>query len=168
MLYLIEGPRNVGKTFLLNKLDKNIYKFPFVKFIENINVSNNNENVHFFAIGGDLAVLELHDKGFINTDIYCDRSFISSLVFGVLSNRISYNDALKQGRLILNTYKKFKVIYIYSEFIKDDRNKDIYSFYSPEETHNLYIKLFNDLNIDYINFYNEKNDKSVVNFKKLF
>lgn len=179
MVTIIEGPRNTGKTFLLSKTNRNVYKFPFASYITEsyskqshdipFNEMNKYPPIHYFSVGSDLAILEL-DKQNILSDVYVDRNFLSSLVFGIQSGRITYDTALIEGQYIKSKYDNYKIIYVNRELeIEDNRNKDDYDIYKYDETHALYHALIYDLGIDdkVEYFTNHFDDESIKTFLEI-
>jgi AAA+ ATPase superfamily predicted ATPase len=179
-LYLIEGSRNVGKTFLMNQL-QNIdkYKYPFSGYFnesfvgdfKELSVSDINlkSEIHYYSLAADTALLDLFQYDYFKNDLVADRGFISSLVHGVHSKRITYKQALNEGKYIVNKYKEFyKIILITANINEDNRDKDMWTIYNQKETNELYKKLLNDLNIGYIEFENTFDIESVQMFNHLF
>lgn len=177
-LIIIEGPRNVGKTYLISKIDKpEKYKFMFSdyftnSFIQDFNQTslecNDKKELHYFLLGTDISFLNLIQEKVIEKDLIVDRGFISTLVFGIQAGRITYEQALNQGSYILDRYgKNFKVIYLQAAMKKDIREKDIWDFYHQNETHRLYTKLMTDLEIDFIPLFNNFDDQSVHLFNSI-
>lgn len=179
MVTMIEGPRNTGKTFLLSQTNKQVYKFPFANYIKesytkqlnNIHFDelNKNKPIHYFSVGSDLAVLELDKQNIIN-NVYVDRNFLSTLVFGIQSGRISYDTALIEGEYIKTKYDNYRIIYINRELvIEDNRNKDDYDIYKYDETHTIYHSLIYDLGLDdkITYFTNHFDNESIKKFKEI-
>lgn len=178
-LIIIEGVRNVGKSFLISKIDKpEKYKFMFSDYFVNSFIydfdeatieCNDKKELHYFLLGTDISFLNLIKEKIINKDLIIDRGFISTLVFGIQANRITYKQALNQGKYILDKYgNNIKIILVSSEFKEDNRNKDMWSFYNQKETNDLYLKLLKDLNIEYVNFNNEFKEKNIEEFRNMF
>lgn len=89
MNYLIEGPRNVGKSFLINELKKvkseeyifhKTRMFPIIDQIPD----------PYVFIGKDLPLLTMLSEGWDNMVI--DRGFLSTLAYGSLFRRYSHNE----------------------------------------------------------------------------
>lgn len=181
MVIMIEGARNVGKTFLLSKLDEKVYKFPFTNYTNEIFTKQNTNYesfkelntytpIHYASIGTDIAVLELDKQNMFKDNIITDRNFLSSLVFGIQSKRITYQQAIIEGKYIVDNYNKFKIVLIFKDNeTDDDRNKDRYKIYKYSETVQLYNDLINDigLNDNVVFFNNTYDDDAVLQFKSL-
>lgn len=166
MVICVEGARNVGKSYLLSKLNEHIYKFSFVDIVKELNILNNDERLHYLSLGADIAFIE-HFKEHINNHII-DRNFLSSLVFAVQANRITLEEAIKQGKYIKDNFESnFKIIYITADYREDNRNKDEYDFYKQNETIELYEKLIKEIDLDIIRFHNNFDEQSVIEFLKL-
>lgn len=164
MVICIEGARNVGKSYLINQLNLITYKFPFAKIANQININNTNDQLHYLSLGADIAFLELNKN--TNDKKIIDRNFLSSLVFGVQSRRISFETAVKQGKFIKENYN-FKIIYIEAYYKEDNRNKDNYTIYNQTETIELYKRLINKIKLDIIYFHNNFDEDSVLKFISL-
>jgi len=151
---IIEGSRNVGKTHLLKSLDlpNNTYKFPFASYFNDCfkndfegdwTTVNGRPELSYFSLASDIAVLDFIKQGHITHDILLDRNFLSTLVFGILTTRITYEQALNQLQWIMNNYGDIiNIICIRSNSSdKDSRDKDSWEVYNKEETDRLYNTL---------------------------
>lgn len=180
MVIMVEGARNVGKTFLLNKIKQKVYKFPFNDYIINsyakeshevpFNQMNEYPPIHYFSLGTDIAVLELDKQNMFKDNVITDRNFLSSLVFGIQSKRITYQQALIEGKYIVDNYKKFKIILVFKDNeTSDDRDKDRYNIYKYSATVQLYNDLINDIGLqDYVVFFNNTFDEdAIIQFNSL-
>lgn len=174
----IEGIRNVGKSFLIKNLDnKTVYKYPFANYFENCYIHDHNINIDvlnsridlaYLTMGYNTAVLELLKQNIIKDDIIIDRNFLSALVFNIQSGRITYEQAVNQYNYIFNQYAdQFKIIWVTADIKQDNRNKDRWDIYNPNNTLLLYEKLIKDLNIPIIEFRNNFDEDSVIRFKEL-
>lgn len=184
MIYFIEGARNVGKTFLIDKLREDyrknnipldFYKFPFNRvheaytFIEAEDARNDSLELFYMTLGYTVTLLDLAHQNQLKHDIIIDRGVFSDLVFGVQANRTSKKNAIAWWNEFLYTYKDlFKTIYIYSDNTIDNRNKDEWSVYDIKETHNLYMEIFDKTNYKPIMFKNEYNEESINSFINIF
>lgn len=108
-MVIIEGPRNVGKTFLLSKtgLDDKIYKFSVSQFFDLFGLQAEEKMVGF-SLGKDFQIMKLNKEGLIRPRTIMDRGFLSSVVYGVINNRFT-----KQ-------FGDFYVKYIVDNFLSDD------------------------------------------------
>ena len=102
MLYIFEGARNSGKTYLSKFLSERSgtsrFQFDFVGGVNLLQIpSSAGKEMHAFAMGKELMLLQLHrdlpsmDKNFIH-----DRGILSVLVWGMVEKRISPAQALSQ------------------------------------------------------------------------
>lgn len=173
MIIYVEGARNVGKTYMLNsiknKIDLTQYKFPFVDFYNEYNSDNNKSNsdveLFYTTIGYDLTLLDLVQKQIIKENIIVDRGILSNIIFGIQSKRIDLDTGIKWWNYLYTKYSDvFKIVYLYSDINEDNRNKDMWSFYDIQETHNLYLQFFNHINYEPIKIHNKYNISSENTF----
>lgn len=176
MIYFIEGARNTGKTFLINQLnDINVYKYPFkdiYSVYEEINDNkqdlNNQKDLFYITIGNASTIIDLINKKLLN-DLLFDRSIFSDLVFAIQANRITENEVINWYNKYFKQYEHlFKTIFIYSDNINDNRNKDNWDIYNIQQTNNIYKNLFDKINYKPILFKNNFDNDSINKFKKLF
>lgn len=90
-LTVVEGPRNSGKTYLLENtkiLDNSlpVYKFPFVRFIESGDMQEG-PTTHAFGLSKEVMLHDLIHKGHIDRTILMDRGIISHWVWSLLNCR---------------------------------------------------------------------------------
>lgn len=158
-MIIVEGPRNTGKSFLINEVkDKfNIHKFNFIKYNSFLNLKDS--NLFYFTCGKDLAFLEM------NNDIILDRSFLSTLVYAKLENRVSDN-ILKDYCNFINDNFHCDIVFVYGKNDKTRENKDIYSGkFSYEDQYDTYLQFLTRLyNFKITYFSNKFNEHSVGEF----
>lgn len=161
MLVIFEGSRNSGKTYLATKAAEYnnlpLYKFEFVKWFNQLNLADNSRETHLFALGKEVQLLQANRDGIISP-IILDRGFLTVLVWGVLSKRISFDEALQELDQIINLglLENCKVYYIHGDNPnKSDRNKDNWDFRdnSSDEKH-LYEKFIKHILETYPTFEN--------------
>ena len=113
MIYLIEGARNSGKTFISSLFSMNDYKFPFTQWFGDLKYEDSSTNVHDFAVGKEIMLLDLNKKGFIK-EMICDRGILTVFVWAVLSNRISESEASNQMSLCIKDglLDDVKILYV--------------------------------------------------------
>lgn len=117
MVTIFEGPRNSGKTFLVDKYSKlkgiPVFKFDFTDWFNLLKLPDNQERTHDFALGKEIMLHQLNRDGFLG-DFILDRGILTVLAWGVLSNRISKNKALDQLSLIdkEGLFKNCRIIYV--------------------------------------------------------
>ena len=134
MLVIFEGARNSGKSYLAGRAaDYNnipLYKFEFVKWFNDLKLSDNSRETHLFALGKELQILQTNRDGVLSP-LILDRGFLSVLVWGVLSKRISFDEAIDELNQIMNSglLENCKIYYIHGDNPdKSDRNKDNWDF----------------------------------------
>jgi len=134
MLVIFEGARNSGKTYLAQRASEYnnipLYKFEFVKWFNELHLEDTSRESHLFALGKELQLLQANRDGILNP-IILDRGFLTVLVWGVLSDRITFDDAISQLDKIINSglLDGCKVYYIHGDNPnKSDRNKDNWDF----------------------------------------
>lgn len=178
-IIIIEGSRNVGKTFLIDKVKDivSIYKFPFVKYFNESFTNNIPDNIKqqfndkrelfFLTLGYDITILDLMKKGLIKHDLIVDRGILSDIVFGLQSKRITENDAINAWKWLMNEYGQFfEIVYITSNNKEDNRNKDAWCHYNNTENVKLSIDFLKNVNYEPCIINNSFNNKSVENFRK--
>lgn len=134
MLIIFEGARNSGKTYLAGRAaDYNnlpLYKFEFVKWFNDLNLSDNSKESHLFALGKELQLLQANRDGILQSTIL-DRGFLTVLVWGVLSKRIDFEEAIDELNKIISSglLDNCKVFYVHGDNPdKSNRNKDNWDF----------------------------------------
>lgn len=147
MIYLIEGARNSGKTYLLNKAEVNEYKFPFPYWYGKLKLSNSDKATHDFAIGKEIMLHHLNQMGHIDSDIYIDRGIITALVWGVLENRITADEAVKQLWLFAKAglFDDAQVIYVHGTNPNERGAKDLWDNSNRQKEIALYELLLDSL-----------------------
>lgn len=110
MVYVFEGPRNSGKTFLSKYVSAkyNIprFQFEFSEYFKRLQIqSQHSKEAHAFALGKELMLMQiardLHTgfdddpKSFIH-----DRGILSVLSWGLLEGRITEEDVKSQAAII--------------------------------------------------------------------
>ena len=171
MLVIFEGARNSGKTYLAQKASEHnnisLYKFEFVKWFNELGLEDSSRESHLFALGKELQLLQANRDGILNP-IILDRGFLTVLVWGVLSKRIHFDEAIEQLDKIISSglLKNCKVFYIHGDNPdKSNRNKDNWDFRdntSDEKT--LYKKFIQHILDQYPSF----DDFSIYSFENKF
>lgn len=184
MIILIEGPRNTGKTFLMDSLEEDSgfikYKFPYLAFVDRIAANwptsddekikklleqNKQDKMGAFSLGRDLALL--HFGQALNQNVIIDRCVFSSLVFGKIFNRYTENEInnviklLKEEKLFENVL----VFYVTGENPEKRESKDWKVF--DELKYELQVKYFDEFlgQFDHFQFVNKFDEESVERFK---
>lgn len=134
MITIFEGARNSGKTYLAEKAAEHnslpLYKFQFVEWFNRLNLPDNGRETHLFALGKEVQLLQVNRDGIL-PPIILDRGFLTVLVWGVLSKRIFFEEAIEQLNQIieLGLLENCKIYYIHGDNPnKMDRNKDNWDF----------------------------------------
>jgi len=134
MLVIFEGSRNSGKTHLAQKASEHnnipLYKFEFVKWFNELGLIDDSRESHLFALGKELQLLQANRDGILQP-IILDRGFLTVLVWGVLSKRIDFEEAIDELNKIISSglLKNCKVFYVHGDNPnKSDRNKDNWDF----------------------------------------
>lgn len=142
MLTIFEGARNSGKSYLAKRAsDYNnlpLYKFEFVEWFNDLGLRDNSNETHLFALGKEIQILQMNRDGILPS-IILDRGFLTVLVWGVLSDRISFDQAIDQLDKIVDfgLLENCKIFYIYGNNPdKSQRNKDNWDFRdnNPQES----------------------------------
>lgn len=142
MIYVFEGARNSGKTFLSDYISKTFgvhkFKFDFVNYFKGLNLtSENSRETHFFAMGKELMLMQLsRDLGI--EDFILDRGIVTVFSWALLEKRISEEESKSQIKFICDNklMNGISIIYIEGENPnKSSRNKDIWDQFdsNPEE-----------------------------------
>jgi len=138
MITIFEGQRNSGKTFLSREYSslKNlrIFKFDFVGWFNRLELPDSDTTTHNFALGKELMLLQLNRDGLL-PDFVLDRGILTVLTWGILSGRITENEAINQIKMIAEEglFDNCEIVYVYGENPnKGDRNKDNWDFRDGE------------------------------------
>jgi thymidylate kinase len=176
-LIIIEGPQGSGKTFLLSSIDKEIfyskiptikYKFPMAEYLEDLNISNR-DIINGMAIGRDLTVIEYFKKSKMN-NIILDRGFLSTIVWGILTNLSNEYFFHTYIDYINNLIKNISVYIIFisgeSPFIRN-RLDGFDNKISYKDQHKVYLNCMSLIDCNKISFGNSFDDKSIKDFQCL-
>jgi len=178
MVYVFEGPRNSGKTFLSKIISSSFgiprFQFDFSGSFKMLNLDSKSREAHSFAMGKELMLMQLTKD--LNKSIprfIHDRGILSVLNWGILENRISKSQALSQLDYVINAnlLDHTQVIYILGKNPqKRVMKKDDWDFaeMSTKESdiYDLLLSKFpkNNLSI----FHNSFDTESIENIKNLF
>ena len=171
MLVIFEGSRNSGKTYLAQKASEHnnipLYKFEFVKWFNELGLADDSRESHLFAIGKELQLLQANRDGILQS-IILDRGFLTVLVWGVLSKRIDFEEAIDELNKIISSglLKNCKVFYVHGDNPnKSDRNKDNWDFRdNTSDEKYLYDKFIKHILETYPSF----NNFSIYSFENKF
>lgn len=157
MVIFIDGARNSGKTHLISNINSDVdkYKFPFNEHYENLKLSND-KSLFLLNLGYNLTLLDL-----IKNKTVVDRGILSDVVFGIMSNRITFEEGEYFLNYISNKFD-FKIVYIIADNRVDNRDKDkwVYDKYLYDEYSLKLIEKLKNVTI----FKNEFNKDSVFKF----
>jgi len=132
MITIFEGARNSGKTFLANKYSQQtgipIFKFEFAGWFSGLMIPDEDPRTHYFALGKEAMLLQLNRDGLLPNFIL-DRGFLTVLTWGIISKRITDQEALKQLNLLgdKGLLKNLKVVVVEGTN-PESRTKDNWDF----------------------------------------
>lgn len=175
-ILMIEGARFVGKSYLVDNLNLGVqtYKFPFAKYFNDSfakaraqeikNDLNSKKELYYLTLGYDITILDLMKQGIITQDLIVDRGILSNIVFGIQSGRITKEEGQDAWDWLCTEYGEFfEIVYIHTEFKKDDRNKDMWGdIYEQQKTTDLYQQFI--MNTTIPSFENKFDAHSVERF----
>ena len=175
MITLVDGPRNVGKSFLLkelakeNKLADTMYKFDVVGAYNVFNYTK--EQFHYVSIGNTMQFLQLVRDGFIK-NIVKDRSFLSDLVYADMHDRVDASHLSDYILYLKNQYlDKIDIRIIIVDGINPNHREkdamDTWDYNTQSNLFNKYACLMMD-SFEVIKFENKFNAESVKDFIGLF
>lgn len=188
MIIILEGPRNSGKSFLLNEFfkqntDPNIeyYKWFLGDWIKTLGLQNREQrgDVHYLSVGNILTIFDLM-KDRNDKIIVFDRALITAYVWANLRGRISKPQCDDELERILksDSYQNIRTIYINPNpsliETKDTREKDFWdNLHTAKEEYTAYDDILleqrhhlNDKKKKnyFYEFYNEYNTQSIESF----
>ena len=134
MLYLIEGARNTGKTYISSFFDLERYKFPFTHWYGCLEYIDSSQNTHDFALGKEIMLMDLNRQGHI-PELFSDRGMVTVFVWAILSGRISDQEAMRQINLVINSglFENTRIIWVKGKNPDtSDRNKDFWDQYDGQ------------------------------------
>lgn len=120
MIY-IEGPRNAGKTYLLERYLKEnpnkffTYKFPYFDLYEKLELGKELNAGTFFSYGKDLDLLSLAKMNLLPKNLILDRGFVSTIIFAMIFRKAKEEDMTKYIELIKEKYQGVKIDILYVE-----------------------------------------------------
>jgi len=132
MIYVFEGPRNSGKTFLSNHIAKKKsierFQFQFADYFKRLGLeSQNSKEAHAFSMGKELMILQLFKDVQFNKCLIHDRGMLTVLAWGLMENRISEQEMVDQVKMLknFNIMSGATIIFITGDNPnKSERNKD--------------------------------------------
>ena len=179
MIYLFEGSRNSGKTFISdhvsNKFNIPKFKFDFAGYFKDMNMSSeSSRETHFFALGKELMLMQIsRDLGI--EDFILDRGVITVFSWALLEKRISESEVISQISMIKEKRLLDGIIIIYIEGQNPNtspRNKDSWDhidFNSEEKKYTEFvIAEFEKRGHRILRFKNNFTQKDLENSESLF
>lgn len=178
-IYLCEGVKNCGKTYLIEKSGLDCYKFPFASYFNRFlkdntdNVGTGDKATYHFTTSFDVSLMSMAKHGLVKDGILIDRGFLSNIVLGVCQGRITdvqgyeYIDFLyKEGYIDSNV----RIIYVQRGGTGGrDVPKDQWEYLDAEAVHNKYVDyiryLQDEYNFSCDIFTNNFDEDSVHRFK---
>jgi hypothetical protein len=136
MVYVFEGARNSGKTFLSQEVSKKLFvprfQFDFGNYFGLLGLkSNGNNSAHAFSMGKEFMLMQMARdiKGI--PDFIHDRGIMTCLAWGLFENRIDRLEVMKQAEFARSEglFENVHIIYIDGKNPdKRQRNKDSWDF----------------------------------------
>lgn len=120
-MIIIEGPRNTGKTYLLDHYLKEFpnkfftYKFPYFDFYQELELDKELNAGNYFSFGKDLDLLSLAKSNLLPNNLILDRGFVSSIVFAMIFRNTKEEQMVKYIELIKEHYKTIPIDIVYIE-----------------------------------------------------
>lgn len=180
MVYVFEGPRNSGKTFLSEYISSSFhiprFQFKFANFFSDLKLkSESSKEAHAFSLGKEFMLMQL-SKDLSHESFIHDRGILTVLVWGILEGRISEDEAREQIGVIKkhSLLDQITIIYIQGENPeKRDGEKDQWDHIDGDprerETYEKVISMFQEHDIHKIwIFTNKFNDQSLNNMGSMF
>jgi hypothetical protein len=120
-MIIIEGARNVGKTYLLEQYLKNFpnkyftYKFPFFDFYKELELDQELNAGTYFGYGKDLDLLTLAKSNLLPANLLLDRGFVSNAVFAMIFRKAKEADMVKYIEIIKEHFSDVPIDIVYVE-----------------------------------------------------
>jgi hypothetical protein len=187
----VEGIKNVGKTYLLNRVEHDfymgslilnkswrVYKFPFSSYFNSVigtkenKTGQNDFGTYMFSVGFDLSIFSLAKADLVKTPIILDRGFLSNLVLGEAQGRINREEGIKHLRFLQESgyLDETGIVYVESSATDELRNKDQWEDLNRNILSNLYeeyLSICKELKIPVIRFVNNFDEQSTQDFLQL-
>ena len=171
MITMIEGPRNTGKTHLLRESGIKVYKFPFAKWYDILDLGKDKLAANAFGMGR-LILHDLDNNGYID-NIITDRSIITPLAWGVIEGRRSQKESQKLLMEMINNgiiNSDNKIVYMKGDNPHGRNRGDHWDEADYEIEDRMYYHIMETLDKylgNVIEFENKFDKISVALFKKL-
>jgi hypothetical protein len=183
MVYVFEGIRNSGKTYLSNHISDEFemerFQFNFGPYFNLLDLeSKDNREAHSFSMGKELMLMQLtkdlSDKSIGN--FIHDRGILTVLSWGLSENRITKDDVIKQLEFIDSNklLSNMTIIHINGNNPnRENRNKDQWDYADNDDSESVafdYVKekLIEICNIEIHTITNRFDAGSVSNLDLLF
>ena len=180
MVYVFEGPRNSGKTFLSEYISESFriprFQFKFADFFGELNLkSEDSKEAHAFSLGKEFMLMQLA-KDIPHESFIHDRGILTVLVWGLLEGRITEDEARDQIELVkkYSLLDEITIIYINGENPdKSNRSKDQWDHIDGDsrerDTYEKVISMFQEAGLHKIwAFTNKFDNQSVSNIGSMF
>ena len=180
MVYVFEGPRNSGKTFLSEYISGSFhiprFQFKFANFFSDLNLkSENSREAHAFSLGKEFMLMQLA-KDVPQQSFIHDRGILTVLVWGLLEGRITEDEARNQIEIVkkYSLLDEITIVYIKGQNPdKSDRIKDQWDHIDGDprerDTYEKVISMFQEAGLHKIwIFENKFDDQSVSNIGSMF
>jgi len=186
MLYVFEGSRNSGKTFLSNHISEKFniqrFQFLFAQFFKDLKILSNSSEAHSFALGKELMIMQLfNDLHFKTSDdrdmpVIHDRGILTVLAWGIMEGRITDQEMEDQIEMIkkYGLMEKVEIIFITGKNPNaDQRNKDQWDHIDGDsrelQCYNKVISKLHDMGVCSVKeFKNEFNESSLLELENFF
>ena len=168
---MIEGPRNTGKTHLLKESGIKVYKFPFAKWYDILDLGKDKLAANAFGMGR-LMLHDLDNSGYID-NIVTDRSIITPLAWGVIEGRMKERESHKLLMDMINNgiiNQDNKIVYMKGENPSGRNRGDHWDDADYEIEDRMYYHIMETIDKylgNVIEFENKFDKLSVALFKKL-
>ena len=179
MIYVFEGSRNSGKTFLSDHISLTFrlpkFKFDFSNYFKDLGLSSErSKETHLFAIGKELMLLQIsRDLGI--EDFILDRGIVTVFSWALLEKRCTEEEIKNQIKMICNRnlLKGISIIYIEGNNPnKSSRNKDVWDHldFNPKEKEcsDFVINEFKKNGFNVLCFKNNFTEKDKENIEMFF
>lgn len=179
MVIFIEGPRHVGKTYLINKFleqnndsDVEYYKFYFADYIDKLNLHRFDQDpaLHYFSLGNIMTILELNNTLLKDKVLIFDRSVFSAYVWAQLRERLTEEEAKNEFKKLLHDttlYENVKVLYMTrTKEPTESRTKDYFDeFDDYQKEDRLFKNLFSEF---FVQINDQKRENQLTYFSNDF
>jgi hypothetical protein len=172
-LFVVEGARKSGKTYLVNS-QKTLptFKFDFNGAFEGLGLPRNSENTHYFGLGKEIMLHQLDNQGFIENTII-DRGIITNSVWGIFQKRVTISEVeselnwiIREGLLGASAFIHVKGTFD-GERTKDLWDSDESRLQEEKDLFDHFFKYVSDRGVRTFTFYNRFDDLSLDLFNRL-